>query len=119
MTMLVRSLAELIAQLPADETGAPAGPIFYLSPEVLNLLARPTDPIFLDINFHVANLEPVKHKLEKIIDHSELPPALRPKFEYVHQNVWRMIANLQYIYDNGIFPKFLNLPSCPQDEPCA
>jgi len=119
MTMLIRSLAELIARLPADESGAPAGPTFYLSPEVLDLLARPNDPIFLDINFHVTNLEPVKHKLERIVDSDKLHGALKHKFQYAHQNVWRMMANLQYIYENGIFAKFLNLPSCPQDEPCA
>jgi hypothetical protein len=118
MTMVVRSLAELIAQLPADESGAPAGPVFYLSPEVLQRLSNPTDPIFLDINFHVSNLEPVKRNIEKVIDNNMLPTALRPKFEYVHQNVWRMMGNLQYIYENGIFKKFVNLPSCPVPESC-
>src|SRR5262249_50173172 len=119
MTMLIRSLAELIALLPADESGAPAGPLFYLSPEVLDLLSRPTDPIFLDINFQVTNLEPVKHKSERVIDNGELLPALKPRFQYLHQNVWRMMANLQFIYENGIYKKFVNLPSCPQDEPCS
>src|SRR6185369_10829259 len=63
MTMLVRSLAELITQLPADESGAPAGPVFNLSPEVLERLAKPSDPIFLDINFHISNLRVVARKL--------------------------------------------------------
>jgi len=118
MTMLIRSLAELIAQLPADQYGNPAGPPFHLSSEVLARLSNPTDPIFLDINFHVRNLEPVKRNIERVIDDSDLPPALKPKFEYVHQNVWRMMANLQFIYENSIYPKFVNLPSCPQPEGC-
>jgi hypothetical protein len=118
MTMLIRSLAELIVQLPADQSGAPAGPVFNLSPEVLHRLSTPSDPIFLDINFHIANLEPVKRRLERIIEDDTLPPALKPKFEYVHQNVWRMMANLQFIYENGIYSKFLNLPSCPRPKSC-
>lgn len=118
MTMLIRSLAELIVQLPAGKSGAPAGPVFYLSPEVLAMLANPTQAVFRDINFHVANLKPVAKKLEDVIQNKGLPPALKPKFEYVHQNVLRMMANLQYIYENGVYKKFTNLPTCPQDESC-
>jgi hypothetical protein len=119
MTMLIRSLAELIVQLPADDSKAPAGPVFYLSPEVLNLLSKPADAVFFDINFYVGNLRRVKEGLEKVIDNPELQHDLKPKFEYVHQNVWRIMANLGYIYENSTYNKFLNLPSCPQDEPCG
>jgi hypothetical protein len=119
MTMLIRSLAELIVQLPADDTGAPAGPVFNLPSEVLLRLKKPADPIFLDINFYVTSLKPVKQRLEKIIEDSSLPQALKPKFEYIHQNVWRMMANLEFIYGNGIYSKFLNLPTCPQPKTCG
>jgi hypothetical protein len=118
MTMLIRSLAELIVQLPADDTEAPAGPVFNLSPEVRHRLKTPADPIYLDINFYVTSLQPVKHRLERIINDDSLKPALKPKFEYIHQNVWRMMANLEFIYENGIYSKFLNLPSCPQPKTC-
>jgi hypothetical protein len=119
MTMLVRSLAELITQLPPDKSGALAGPVFYLSNDVLKRLANPTAPIFRDINFHVTNLEPLAKKIEEVIKHPELPAELKPKFEYVHQNVWRIQSNLQYIYQNGTYPKFVNLPACPQDDNCG
>jgi Ferritin-like len=118
MTMLIRSLAELITQLPGNAPGETAGPVFYLSPEALKMLSHPSDPIFLDINFHRANLEAVAYQLELVINEPELGLALRPKFEYVHQNVLRMVANLSYIYQNGTYTKFVNLPSCPQDDGC-
>lgn len=115
MTMLVRSLAELITQLPADEAGGPAGPVFNLSPEVRARLSKPTDPIFLDINFHTSNLKAVAKKLKHVIKDDQCA-ELKPKFQYVHQNVRRMIGNLEYIYENGTYPEFVNLPSpCPQD----
>ena len=119
MTMLIRSLAELITQLPANESGAPAGPVFYLAPGVLELLSKPSDPVFFDINFYVASLNRVKVGLGKVIESPGLKPELKSKFEYVHQNVWRIMANLEYIYENGTYNKFLDLPSCPQDEPCG
>jgi len=118
MTMLIRSLAELITQLPGNAPGETAGPVFYLSDEVLEMLSQPSNPIFLDINFHRANLESVALQLEAVINEPKLEPALKPKFIYVHQNVLRMVANLSYIYQNGTYTKFVNLPSCPQDDGC-
>lgn len=119
MTMLIRSLAEVIVQLPADQSGAPAGPIFYLSPEALEMLRNPSNPVLLDINFHMENLSRVADQLKQIIDHNQPPEALMPKFQYIHQNVLRMVGNLQYIFQNGIYPKFTDLPSCPQEESCS
>jgi hypothetical protein len=118
MTMLIRSLAELITQLPGNGPGEPPGPVFYLSPEVLKMLSHPSDPIFLDINFHRTNLEAVARKLGEVISDPNLESALKPKFEYVQQNVLRMVANLSYIYENGTYSKFVNLPNCPQDDGC-
>jgi GMP synthase PP-ATPase subunit len=118
--MLIRSLAELIVQLHADESGAPAGPVFNLSPKVIKMLEKPTDPIFLDINFHVTNMKSVAHRLEKLIDEHDPPPTLKPKFVYVHQNVQRMVGNLEYIYQNGIYPPFVNsAPPCSDDDSCG
>jgi hypothetical protein len=119
MTMLIRSLAELITHLPGNAPGEPAGPVFYLSPEVLKMLSRPSDPIFLDINFHRKNLERVARKLNRVINDPLLAPALKPKFQYVHQNVHRMIENLKYIYQNGTYSKFVQMPDCPQDDSCG
>jgi hypothetical protein len=118
MTMLIRSLAELITQLPGNAPGEGAGPVFYLSPKALEMLSHPSDPIFLDINFHRANLEAVAYQLDQVINEPELESALKPKFVYVHQNVLRMVANLSYIYQNGTYTKFVTLPNCPQDDGC-
>ncbi|HKP13798.1 MAG TPA: hypothetical protein VJZ91_16875, partial [Blastocatellia bacterium] len=120
MTMLIRSLAEVIVQLPADEQGGgPAGPVFDLSPDVIARLERPTDPVFLDINFHVVNLKAVAHTLHKVIHEDDPPEALLPKFKYIHQNVERMAQNLEYIYQNGTYPPFVNsAPSCADDTSC-
>lgn len=119
MTMLIRSLAEVITQLPADKSGAPAGPIFYLPPQAIKMLENPTDPIFLDINFHINNLREVADLLKKIIDKQKPTSARRPKWIYIHENVLRMMINLEYIYQNSIYPKFVNLPNCPQDDSCS
>lgn len=119
MTMLIRSLAEVITQLPADKKGAPAGPTFYLSDLVLKMLENPTAPVFLDINFHIGNLKEVAGMLEKIIAQEEPVSPRRPKWIYIHQNVLRMMANLEYIYENGTYPKFVNLPTCSEDESCS
>lgn len=120
MTMLIRSLAEVIVQLPADESGAPAGPVFNLSQEVIDRLQNPADPIFLDINFHATNMRSVAERLEHLIDHDDPPAALLPKFQYICQNVQRMVANLEYIYQNGTYPSFVNsAPPCTDDNSCA
>lgn len=120
MTMLIRSLAEVIVQMPADEHGdGPAGPVFDLSDEVIARLERPTDPIFLDINFHVTNLDRVADTLQKVIDEDGPPEALVPKLKYIHQNVKRMAQNLEYIYQNGTFPPFVNsAPNCADETSC-
>jgi hypothetical protein len=119
MTMLIRSLAEVIVQLPADEAGGPAGPVFNLTPAVMAQLENPTDPIFLDIDFHMKNLMSVANQLENIINNDEPPPALLPKFQYICENVWRMVANLEYIYRNGTYPAFVNLaPDCTDATGC-
>ena len=119
MTMLIRSLAELIVQLPADESGAPAGPVLNMSPEVYERLQNPADPIFLDINFHVTNMKSVAENLDHLINNDEPPKALLPKFQYIYQNVQRMVANLEYIYQNGTYPPFVNsAPNCTDDHSC-
>jgi hypothetical protein len=121
MTMLVRSLGELITHLPAEPHGGPAGPTFYLSPETLRTLQNPTDPVFLDLEFYTSSLQGVANTLQKVINEDDPPLALKPKFEYARQNVMRMIGNLEYIYQNGVFPKFdpSQMPSCPQDDNCG
>jgi len=118
MTMLIRSLGELITQLPADAEGTLAGPTFYLSPDVLARLSNPLNPIYLDLNFYISSLEAVYERLDVILAKDDPPPALKPKFEYVQENVERMMANLQYIFANGIYPKFAGMPTCPQDDGC-
>ncbi len=120
MTMLIRSLAEVIVQLPANDTGERAGPVFNLLPAVIERLEDPANPIFLDINFHVSNLSAVSAKLHHIINNDDPPEALLPKFQYIRQNVRRMIANLEYIYQNGTYPPFVNsAPNCSDGDSCA
>jgi hypothetical protein len=86
---------------------------------VLEMMGNPTAPIFLDINFHIGNLKEVAGLLEKVIGQEDPVSPRRPKWIYIHQNVMRMMANLAYIYENGTYPKFVNLPNCAQDESCS
>lgn len=104
MTMLVRSLAEVVALLPAND-GGPAGVSFDLTRGELDLLARPTDPIYDDILFYAAPLDEVVRLLEQVLE-QPLADEVRPPLTFIVQNVTRMVRNLVYNYQKGIYPRF-------------
>jgi hypothetical protein len=104
MTMLVRSLAEVVTLLPADD-GGPAGISFDLTPEELALLGDPADPAYADIVFYAAPLDAVIRGLEEVLA-QPLPDEVRPRIEFIVQNVTRMVRNLVYNYQKGTYPRF-------------
>jgi hypothetical protein len=104
MTMLVRSLAEVVTLLPAND-GGPAGISFDLTPEELALLGDPGAPVYGDIVFYAAPLDAVICGLEEVLA-QPVPDEVRPRIEFIVQNVTRIVHNLVYNYQKGTYPRF-------------
>jgi hypothetical protein len=104
MTMLVRSLAEVMTLLPAND-GGPAGISFDLTPEEIALLGNPADPAYGNIVFYAAPLDAVLRGLEEVLA-APVPDEARPRIAFIVQNVTRMFGNLVYNYQKGIYPRF-------------
>jgi hypothetical protein len=104
MTMLVRSLAEVVTLLPAND-GGPAGVSFDLTPEELALLGDPAAPCYGDILFYAAPLDAVIRMLDEVLARP-IPDLVRPRLTFIVQNVTRMVGNLVYNYQQGVYPRF-------------
>jgi hypothetical protein len=104
MTMLVRSLAEVVTLLPAND-GGPAGVSFDLTAAELALLDAPADPSYADILFYAVPLDKVVHALSNVLT-LPIPDEVRPRIAFIVQNVTRMVRNLVYNYQKGTYPRF-------------
>lgn len=104
MTMLVRSLAEVVALLPAND-GGPAGVSFDLYPAELELLADPARPVYDDILFYAVPLDMITRMLDDVLA-QPVPDEVRPRLTFIVQNVTRIVRNLVYNYQQGIYPRF-------------
>jgi hypothetical protein len=104
MTMLVRSLAEVMTLLPAND-GGPAGVSFDLSPEELAVLGDPSLEEYGKILFYAVPLEEVAILLEAVLQ-QPIPEETRPQLTFIVQNTTRMVRNLVYNYQKGIYPRF-------------
>lgn len=105
MTMLVRSLGEIIARIPWQDGFA--GPTFFISDEERALLDDPTNEQFASMPFYFDRLSTTVAELEEILQMKELPKELEPKLRFIWQNIYRVRGNLNYIYNNGTFPNFV------------
>lgn len=114
MTMLVRSLNEVLVRLPAGDGVHNAGPSFTLSREVQHLLGTggpdgpDTAPALLDIDFHLARATHIRDCLQALAERvpPEAPADTRDKLAYMYQSAYRVTLNLVNIYQVGKFPKF-------------
>lgn len=104
MTMLVRSLAEVVTLLPAND-GGPAGVSFDLYPRELAQLDDPTDPVYNDVLFYALPLETIARVLDDVLL-QPIPEEVRPRVAFIVQNTTRMVRNLVYNYQKGIYPRF-------------
>ena len=104
MTMLVRSLAEVVAQLPAND-GGPAGISFDLAPEELAFLGDPTDPRYADPLTYLIPLDGAYGFLQDALA-QPLPDDLRRRLTFIVENLSKMARNLRFNYQRGIFPRF-------------
>lgn len=104
MTMLVHSLAEVVTLLPADD-GGPAGVSFDLYPGELELLADPANPLYDDILFYAVPLDMITKILADVLA-EPVPDEVRPRLAFIVENVTRIVRNLIYNYQHGIYPRF-------------
>jgi hypothetical protein len=116
MTMLVRSLGEVIAGLPGEPYAPCAGVDFNLTQEELRLLFDPTQPPFRDIAFYRDRVESLVARLDQIEHAGPVPEDLVARIRYIRENMFRVWGNLAQIYQKGVFPPFdpnTPYPSCP------
>jgi len=109
MTMFVRSLAEIVVQLPGPDGGL-AGPSFQLTAEQIATLEDPASigADLQSLSFFQRRLFALVEGLHGLQSHPDLPPGveLHRKLEFMYQTVHRIAANVGEIYEYGTYPAF-------------
>lgn len=110
MTMFLRPLSEVLAQLKTGDGQETCGPNYYIASDEEARLLTPNDPDFQDINFflercvtirdRLANLYQLRQQEEGVTD------GVGRQLEYMYHNAYRLVLNLQHIYQVGKYPKF-------------
>ncbi|MBD2502104.1 ferritin-like domain-containing protein [Anabaena azotica] len=111
MTMLVRSLGEVLVQLPiTQDSSLPAAPNFYLLKEDYDKLSCSDKFNFADINQYLSRFNDIQGKLEELSQEKDAPEDVKKSLEYIYQNIYRLTGNLRQIYQTGVYPKFYTVP---------
>ncbi len=121
MTMIVRSLGEVLVRLPwGNDPNKLAAPSFYI-PDVDNNNLKlnsssnwQSDSFYTDINFYLKRFEHILEHLQPLADEIErltmldaqVRQELRKRLTFIYQNVYRLTGNLRQIYQTGFFSKF-------------
>ncbi len=105
MTMFVRSLAEVIVELPAGE-GRVAGPSFELNKKDLELLEDPGNACFGQLKFYLDELERLCLGVKALQGALETQLELHRKLTFMLQTMTRVRKNLVEITEQGTFPQF-------------
>jgi hypothetical protein len=103
MTMLIRSLAEVMTMMPIP--GGVAAPSFDLEHDEDGFLGNWRDPSYADIAFYLNQANATVARLQLLAEQIA-DPTLRGKVTFIFQNVSRVAANLSYNYQKGIYPRF-------------
>lgn len=135
MTMLVRSLGEVLVQLPLDkDLNQVAAPNFFISDEEKKQLEiyafedkNKLEECYTNIEFYLKRFEEIEKKLKSdnneqgIIDvlkneqcvkktlaclEEQKLEAIQKQLEYIYQNVYRLTGNLRKVYQTGVYSKF-------------
>jgi hypothetical protein len=85
MTMVVRPLSEILTRLPAGDGHHTAGPAWLIPPED-QALTPSSDPAF-----YVDRFSKILTALRALVDAA--PEDVRPRLDYIWQNIWRIQAN--------------------------
>jgi hypothetical protein len=105
MTMVIRSLAEILVRVPIDAAGRRTGPNFWLGPEDEALLrARTLPPQLADVEFFLERWQRLVAGSEALA--AAAPPGVRQDAAFLEQNVKRISANVRQVYQAGKFRKF-------------
>ncbi|QSJ16091.1 hypothetical protein JYQ62_30685 [Nostoc sp. UHCC 0702] len=117
MTMLVRSLGEIIVQLPLEKDSTlRAAPNFYLPDadyQQLNLSIKDTkndDDKFRNINIYLERFNKIQARLKQLSQEKDAPEDVKKSLDYIYQNIYRLTGNLREIYQTGVYPKFYTTP---------
>jgi hypothetical protein len=130
MTMIIRSLAELLVQLSANDQGQRVGPGFNVSEEISQLLTHPYCPgtdgneLAVAAGFAGSQLKPQLANIDSMIERfnhfnhrlgdvaaaanlSVISPQLadwaQERVEYIQGNSSRIEVNMRRIYQQGVF----------------
>jgi hypothetical protein len=103
MTMLVRSLGEVLTDLHVGCGPYRAGPTFFIPTADRDLLEHPESPVYGSIDFYWQRLRAVSEGLETLLASSP-PPEVQARLVFIAENVRRLVANVATVYQQGIFP---------------
>ncbi len=112
MTMVVRSLAEILVRLPTEAGGGRSrtGPSFDIPDDDRTALLDPGSDAFGDIGLYLGRWS----DLTAAIDRARARAAgagspVADDLAYVHQSSHRITANLRRIYQAGYYSKFVSI----------
>lgn len=115
MTMFVRTLSEILTELPASapDNGVRAAPVFNIPPADLQQLAVAPAPgnFYGQASFYAGRLANIVQGLIRLSQAAGLPPAARDRLGFMVQNIGRLSANFTTINASGIYPGWK--PSVP------
>lgn len=123
MTMIVRSLAEVLVQLEAGEPGQGlrVGPGYYIDQDLQADLRDPLQapggalkPRFGEIDQVLARTRAFDQGLGSLLDEGGPPPVIEPalapwvgeRLAYLRDSARRITVNLRRIYQQGIYANF-------------
>lgn len=109
MTMVVRSLNEILVKLPIDAAGRGVASSYFIEPEDEALLENPRDARLGDISFLLDRWQRLTANVKGLADEAPRDREwVGPSLEYVYQSSYRIEANLRHIYQAGAYPKFVS-----------
>lgn len=117
MTMLMRSLGEVLVQLPlADDLQQCAGPDFYIpEQDDARLKIDFRDPswqtddkhaFYTDVYTYVKRLDYIVERLAALQEDLRAPEPVKGQLRYIYQSAYRIDGNLRRIYQVGVYEKF-------------
>jgi len=113
MTMLVRTLGEVLVQLPLDKDASKvAAPNFHIpsdDDEKLQICyqndwqSEEKYSCYTDIGFYLKRFEKIEEDLKNLKDQESL---VKEQLKYIHENIYRLTGNLRKVYQTGVYSNF-------------
>ena len=115
MTMLIRSLAEILVRLPTGAApGTRTGPGFHIPEDDRRMLENPDAAAFGDIQRYLDRWNDLTRELDQLRRYAGLeaggaPPGTQGDLDFVYQSAFRITSNLRRIYQAGYYSKFVSI----------